>query len=198
MNGSAEVTKQRRLTLADAFFLVAALAIGFWVSRNGLINWLNVLFKGFNRQAWSSRPIFLSWHWGTLILRHTQPVAAILTLAALGLRIAHPRPTFQRLAQHPGFVACLAASLAICVGGTLNFATSKLSPSPGYELQNHLNGAFVQLGSETGLAILACWTILALSGNWCSDRSWLDGFGKISGLYWIAMMVIARFAPLPY
>jgi hypothetical protein len=114
----------RPMTIADAIILVAASAVGFWVGRYGLIAWLYVLIGGFDRQVWAADPFRLSCLWGLLISRHTQRVAAIFTLTVLALRILRPRPDIRRLVRRPGFTACLAASLAICVGGTLNIATN--------------------------------------------------------------------------
>jgi hypothetical protein len=112
------------MTIADAIILLAASAIGFWVSRYGLIALLYVLVGRFYRQVWAADPFRLSCHWDILISRHTQPVAAIFTLAVLGLRIFRPRPDIRRLVRQSGLTACVAASLAICVGGTLNIATN--------------------------------------------------------------------------
>jgi hypothetical protein len=195
MNRSSEDARPRRLTLADSIVLIAALGIGLWVSRYGLILWLSVLFGGFDRQVWTSRPIALSWHWGTLILRHTQPSVGILTLTVFGLSFVHPRPTLRQMAQQPGFVSCLAASLAIVVGGSLNFATCTTRPNPGYELQNYTSLSLTRLCSEPGLAIGACWMTLALSHAWRSDRTWTERAGTMLGAYWLAMSIIAKFAP---
>ena len=112
------------MTIADAIILVAASAVGFWVSRYGLIALLDVLVGRFYRQVWAADPFRLSCHWGLLNSRHTQPVEAIFTLAVLGLRILRPRPDLRRLVRQPGLTACVAASLAICVGGTSNIATN--------------------------------------------------------------------------
>jgi hypothetical protein len=95
-----ESTDCRRPALSDALILVAATAICLLVSRYGLINWLYVLVGGFDKQVWASRTLDLSWHWGSLILRHTQPIAAIFTLAVLVLSIWRPSEPDSRRVPH--------------------------------------------------------------------------------------------------
>ena len=83
--------------------------------------------------AWAARPVWLAFYWGSLLLRHTQPMVAVLTLVVLLLRILKPRPDLRRLARQPGFTACFAGSLAICIGGGLNYATTTTRFVPGFE-----------------------------------------------------------------
>ena len=78
-------TPSRRLTVADGLILVAALAVGTWVSGILLIPLIQV-FLSMRANAWAARPVWLAFYWGSLLLRHTQPMVAVLTLVVLLLR----------------------------------------------------------------------------------------------------------------
>jgi hypothetical protein len=184
----------RRVTIVDGMILVAAIALGIWVSGINLIPWLQTM-ASIAPDVWAANPVWLASHWGSLILRHTQPMAAVLTLAVFLLRILQPRPDFRRLARQPGFTACVAATLAICIGGGLNYATTRASFVPGFEAQGYIQIALLPNGSDPGIAVGACWVLLALGRRWRSERSWIDRLGRLLGFYWLAMIVIARFAP---
>jgi hypothetical protein len=184
----------RRLTLVDGMTLIAATAIGCWESRYGLVPVLYALTGGFDATNWAAHPAYLAWNWGSVILRHTQPTAAIITLAVLALRFLPPRPGLRRLARQPGFAACAAASLATFIGGILNIATNTAVFSPTVVVQKYAETALLPRGSEPGLAVAACWLLLKLNGSWRSEGSWIDRFGRLIGVYWLMMAVITRFA----
>jgi hypothetical protein len=126
----------RRMTIVDGMILVAGIVLGIWVSGINLIPWLQTM-AAITPDVWAANPVWLTCHWGSLLLRHGQPVAAALTLAVLLLRIIRPRPDFRRLARQPGFTACVAASMAICIGGGLNYATTTTTFVPGFEAQGY-------------------------------------------------------------
>lgn len=195
MQTSADFTPTRRMTLFDAVVLIAALGIGFWVCRYGLFTFVYNLFRAWKTQLWAAQPCFLTWYWGAMFLRHAQPLAAILMLATLALRFVHPRPTITQMARHSGFTACVAASVAVCVCGVLNLATTRIAPVPGHEFQHYVRIALTPLGSEPGLTVLACWMMLGSSRTWQFERSWPDRFGTVLGVYWLAMIVFARVKP---
>ena len=185
--------KPRRLTIVDGMILVAASAVGIWVGRYGLFMWVYVLFKGFNAEVWAENPFGLAWSWGSLYLKHSQTIVSIFTFTVLLLRLLPPRPSVRRLARQPGFVACLVGSVSICVGGVLNLAVIGANPAPGFEAQVYAQFFLMPQMGSPGLTILACWLVSRLGGWWRPERTWVDRSGRILGVYWIVMMVVAPF-----
>ena len=184
----------RRFRLSDGIICIAGLAIGIWVSDINLIPWIKV-FLSIPAEFWRDNPVSLAWHWGSLILYHTQAMVAVLSLVLLLLRILKPRPSLRRLTRQPGFAASLAASLAICIGGALSYATTKATFTPGHEAQGYVWVAFLPHGSEPGIAVAACWGLLVAGGRWRFERTWIDRVGCLLGIYWLVMIGIARLAP---
>jgi hypothetical protein len=182
------------MTIVDGMILVAGIALGIWVSGMNLIPSLKTMAT-ITPDVWAADPVWLTCHWGSLVLRHTQPMAAVLTLAMLLLRLLPLRPDFRRLSRQPGFAACSAASIAICIGGGLNYATTTATFVSGFETLGYTWVALFPKGSEPGIAIAACWALLALGRQWRSERSWIDRLGRLLGVYWLAMIVIAPLAP---
>jgi hypothetical protein len=187
-------TTPRRMTIVDGMILVAGFALGIWVSEMIWIPRLKMM-ASIAPDVWAANPVRLMCHWGSLVLRHTQPIAAVLTLTMLLLRLLPPRPDIRRLSRQPGFAACGAASIAICIGGGLNYATTTAIFVAGFETRGYTWVALFPKGSEPGIAISACWALLALGRRWRSERSWIDRLGRLLGVYWLAMIVIARLAP---
>jgi hypothetical protein len=187
------VPNSRRLRVSDSLICIAGLAIGIWVSDVSLIPWAKTSLS-IPTEAWRAHPVWLAWHWGGLIVRHTQPMAAVLTLVLLLLRILKPRPDLRRLTRQPGFTASLAASLAICIGGALNYATTEATFIPGHEAQGYTLVALFPHGSEPGIAVAACWALLVVGRSWRFERTWIDRLGCLLGIYWLIMIGIARLA----
>jgi hypothetical protein len=40
-----------------------------------------------------------------------------------------------------------------------------------------------------GLAVTVAWSMLALSGRWQSEPTWLDRAGRTLGLAWVVLML---------
>lgn len=190
-----QARNRRHFTLLDGIICVAGIAVGIWVGTMMLTVWTKVFFS-IPEDVWRANRTRLAWHWGTLMLRHTQATVAVLTLVVLVLRILGPRPYLRRLTRQPGFNASFAATLAICFGGALNYATSKSTFNPGHVAQGYTWTFFFPNGSEPGLAVASCWTVLLMGRRWRFERSWIDCLGCLVGVYWIIMIVVARMAPL--
>jgi hypothetical protein len=45
--------------------------------------------------------------------------------------------------------------------------------------------------SPCGLAVAAVWLVLALSGRWRPERSWIDRLGRVLGATWIVISILA-------
>jgi len=52
---------------------------------------------------------------------------------------------------------------------------------------------FAEVPSDIGCAIVAAWTIQAMSGRWRPSRDWNDRLGRILGYFWIATIPFAWF-----
>jgi hypothetical protein len=187
------VPNSRRLTVSDSLICIAGLAIGIWLSDIKLIPRAKTSLS-IPTEAWRAHAVWLAWHWGGLIVRHTQPMAAVLTLVLLLLRTLKPRPDLRRLTRQPSFTASLAASLAICTGGALNYATTKATFTPGHEAQGYTWVALFPNGSEPGIAVAACWALLVVGRSWRFERTSIDRLGFLFGIYWLIMIGIGRLA----
>jgi hypothetical protein len=182
----------RKIKIFDMMLLIVSIAISLWLSRSHLSPVLYALHQGFDSKIWAANPLHLSWNWGSLILRDLQPIAAVSTFTVLMLTFLQPRPCIRRVARRPGFMACLGATLAILVGGILNIQTMGGTPAPGYRLLQYTEAALLPHGSEPGLAIAACWLMLALMGRWRLVRNWIDRSGMALGVYWLVMIFVNR------
>jgi hypothetical protein len=71
--------------------------------------------------------------------------------------------------------------------------------SLGNDLIGHVEpiGCFgvltVSFASPCGPAVTAVWLVLALSGRWRPERSWIDGLGRLLGAIWILISILASF-----
>jgi hypothetical protein len=184
-------TTPRRITVADGMILIAGLAIAMWASATGLVPWISTCLS-IPAEIWRADPVRLALHWGSEILGHSQPIAAVLTLVVLLLRIPKPRPNLRRLVRQPGFTACAAASVAICIGGGLTYATTKARFVPGFAAQGYTYIALLRQASEPGIAVASCWILLALGKQWRFERTWIDRLGWILGGYWLIMIAVVR------
>ena len=99
---------------------------------------------------------------------------AVWTLGVAGLAIRPPSPGLRKLADQPGFAACVAASLVIVVGGLLNVVSLCFGPNGSqtvasayfYHFLMPVDGkATFAYGAEAGFAILAAWLTLLLGGG---------------------------------
>ena len=93
-------------------------------------------------------------------------------LAVLILRLRRPRPSWFDLVHQPGLWACAAPVLAVLVMPALGvyFGIWSVAIFPG--------------------SVIAAWTALALSRQWCNEKSWVDRAGRLVGISWIIMLPI--------
>lgn len=132
--------------------------------------------------------------WGDLGWRYGLPqfVGFLLMLASclmLIFRLRKPRPPIRRVADQPGFVACLAmaafqfALLAgqfvedACDGRLENWTDLDWSRDLAFLLgKNYLISCSVVVG----------WGLLVLGRRWRAEPGWIDGIGRALGFAWIA------------
>lgn len=187
------VIGERPLSISDAMALVAAAALAALIARDVLDNPLR------GGPGW----------WRTLAIVVAGLV--VLTPTVLILRLRRPRPPVRRLARHPGFAASVAATAMLALGalavGLLAIVRVSLQdpltpaaphvwrppPNPRWWL-----GAVLHFGAAVGPAVLAAWTLLALSGRRRPTTNGLDLLGRLIGAAWVVLFVIDCCARLAY
>jgi hypothetical protein len=177
------------MSVLDVMVLVVAIAVAAWVSRIRFVPLCSIVFL-------QPDIFWRTWSWYAVLLRHTQPLVATMTMAIAILRLLRPRPSIRRLTRQPGFAACSAASLAILVGGGFNYATTEITFAPGAEgAAGYTWVVLTPRGAEAGLAVAAAWLLLALGRRWQPEPAWIDRAGRIVGVYWIVMIPVSVLSP---
>jgi hypothetical protein len=194
---------QRRFTLLDAAVLIAATAVGLSIYRAAELEKQRLAL--FDVSAF--RPVW-GWRGAVWDMRADSerilPLLLPWSIALLTLRLLRPRPRVRRLAQQPGLVASVCATLAFGLLATwLVLPAGSGRAVPGYLEDNFdywfptphlwaLPDAF-RAGYAAPLVsftILGGWVGLALSGRWRPEPSWIDGVAQLVGLLWISVTLI--------
>lgn len=171
----------RKFSLFDAMILVAATAVGF-----GIIQTCSPEFYVYQYTPIPS-PTWVNWlavvlsNWAFYL----SPLPAAWTLAALMLRLRHPRPPLRRLMRQPGAVSSFAGTMLILVG-VLHYQIDRHNPS-------WHTGPFEYTTYSLGCGIGAVWLISLMSKRWRVERSWIDLLGRSLGVYWISMAPLKFF-----
>jgi hypothetical protein len=186
---SAYMTKcsPRTFTVFDTMMLVGATGCGFALYRHMRIDWMLRGPRGL---------LGLIVH---VLAEMPLPFMIMWTVALLGLRLRQPRPALRRLARQPGLVACGAAMLAlilevagIILGEIVVPPSSVIARTVPPYLRLSLPRAILHsirgtilLQVNAGCAVAGALLILALSGRWRSEPSWLDRSGRALGYAWM-------------
>jgi hypothetical protein len=159
----------RRMTLADGLILIAAVGIGLGMAR--------VAESGYSgpTSPAGDHPfdalVYSSLCWSGLALM----------IAVAPLRLVPPRPPMRRIRRQPGFVASVASVFYLAQAVMYIAVVRLVRPQPWGGI-----GYLYYIGSPTiGSTILFAWFILAVSGRWRAERSWIDRFGRAMGIGWI-------------
>ena len=163
----------RRFTLADSLILIAAIGIGLGMAKIGQSGYLGAVpgvSPPFIAQVYSS----LCWSGLTLVI------------ALLPLRLLPPRPPMRRVRRQPGFIASVTSAFYLA-DLVVSFSFMRLArPSPW-----GVFGYLYWIATPTvGSVILLGWFVLAVSGRWQAERSWIDRFGRALGIGWIIAYAI--------
>ncbi|MGC8641194.1 MAG: hypothetical protein ACP5XB_15110 [Isosphaeraceae bacterium] len=132
-------------------------------------------------------------------------LAAIVSLALVPAYLVGSRPRIRRLARRPGFVASCATGLAIALFG-LRIVVTLLAPVAFSDdavswvdfseippwLFNEEN--LRPLITCAGLAVLASWMTLLVSGTWRARADWRDRLGWALGICWIVAFLVVALA----
>jgi hypothetical protein len=199
----ARPSTSRRFTLLDGMILIVALGLVLgaarWLREDGSVWSLFLAFKTDFAWEWD-RFDFLA----TALLVCAMTIAVPTTLAALVMRLRQPRHRWRKLARQPGLVACLvplpslAAALMFTVLNVLsvNQTTPVFKNGTTYAQQASVwVQGFAEWGALLGgFAVLVAWSTLILGGRWRPEPTWLDRLGRLIGMVWIVLALVACFA----
>jgi hypothetical protein len=184
-------THDRPFRLVDLMTLVAATAVAFAIFRYSMPSniGLNTFGTALEQQLfyWTHRltPFPATWS------------LAVVAIAALDMRHGLRRGA----RRHAGVVACYAATGAVAIATLIFclFYTAHILEDQqlirkifSHPTQNHPIPPFGSMTLEEigGAAVLGAWSALAATGQWRTDRTWIDRLGRLLGLIWIALFVI--------
>ena len=102
------------------------------------------------------------------------PLLAYLSYGLLLLRLVRPRPAWREVFKQPGCTACLAVAVALPV---ITW-TEQIALEP------------IPLIAVAG-TVAAVWLGQALVRHWRPEPSWVDQTGRVLGLCWLLVGLIA-------
>jgi hypothetical protein len=182
---------RRAFHLMDAFFLIAATAIGFalWRGRftsgkgcygvpviwdsESWISWVLKFYADYRFLATAAWPFCLPW-----------------TLTILALRLRHPRPDWRCLSRQPGAVACCAMAVACFMTAIPAFCVLRISGRTYETALGDLSSTLLLVSPYCGSAVVGAWLTLLLRSSWRADKSWIDRAGRALGVFWIGTIAL--------
>jgi hypothetical protein len=176
-------TVARRLTLADLAILIVATAFALMATRSDLAGLVAVpksLENGRLVQRWSY-PVAL----GKAITLEVWLMS--FSAGWLIVQLRAPRPGLRQLVRQPGFVACFTSTVVTIVAGGVTWPIIASAASGANAWLDRAVWSEV-VSAQIGSAVLADWTMLAISRRCRVRAGWLDRVGQLIGLVWIAMI----------
>ena len=120
--------------------------------------------------------IFIGWGYVT-------PIVAALTLAVVVLRLVGPRTGLRSLGRQPGVLAsAVVVPLLLTVTPIYYLLYQVLGP---IALNEVLFFAMVSSPRVAGPAVAGVWAALWAAGRFDRPADWVDGLGRVLGLYWL-------------
>jgi hypothetical protein len=163
----------RKFTILDSMVLIAATAFGLLpvgseierlVSRMSQVSWGRLRDESYRE--------FLL-HQSPLVRQIASQLSGVVvfflmfyTVVLFGMRLLPPRPPLRNLSRQPGVWACGTATLALVLVVWVPFFKPVTIP----------------------IAVCVAWLVLAASGGWHSESSWLDQAGRFLGFCWVAIL----------
>jgi hypothetical protein len=176
---SGASTTDRKFTVLDAMVMLMFTAAGLALSRFVYAG-LSILYP---------RDLLETIHgarWGVALILPV-PCVFLWTLGLIVLRMRLPRPSRRRVLRQPGFVANLGVLIGSVVGA-LPFAV------PSWSWHRFSAIGLATMSAEViGASVASALAILALSGRWKSERSWLDRAGRALAIYWIIVGILCAY-----
>jgi hypothetical protein len=217
---AAPTTRPFRLT--DLMTLIAALAFGFGIVREGARKARASGFRGYiltvdapewligppppgsffnSRYVWIPLGDWSSGDWATRVMgawTTLGPCLLAVTIAAIWLRMARPRPKSSELWRLPGWVGTLVAAsimgLALAPCGYFALRTGS-----GLWILDLFEYAVVFAPIVAGVCVVLVWIGMLVAGRWRAEGSWIDRLGLLIGLLYaiaggfLAWYLITRF-----
>jgi hypothetical protein len=193
---------RRAFNLKDAFFLIAATAVGLalWRSRYPFSvcdyakAWPRAILAIWNSESrLSSASGFYRIYF--LLAIGVWPFCLPWTLTILALRLRRPRPEWRRVARQPGTVACCSMAVACVMTAIPAFCVLHISGRTYESGWSDLGSTLLLVSPFCGSAIIGAWTTLLLSSSWRPDNSWIDRAGRILAVYWIGTIAVRLWDP---
>jgi drug/metabolite transporter (DMT)-like permease len=160
----------RRLTLADSLILIAAVAVGLAIAR--------IAQTAYRSDDSPSLIVMglMSIYWASLMVM----------VSLIPMRLMNPRPPWRRVRRQPGFIACAAVAFGV-VHRALYFGVIRFWQPAFWANYNVLS----LIASPTiGWIIISAWFVLAVSGPWRPEPSWIDRSGRVLAIAWIVRYLI--------
>lgn len=143
-----------------------------------------------DRVKYATGLIYLSW-----------PFLMCGTMTFFAIRLIGPRPRFFRLLHQPGAVARFTSLAYIVTSYIVSQVIADLAnlrmPTllMGEEERGQLTMAICQAGVGAGYAVASAWFLLVLSRRRCRWPGWIDAWGVLLGVCWIAWSVSCSISP---
>jgi hypothetical protein len=179
----------RKFTLTDAMVLVAGTAVSLVPIREYLTFVQDRHIVESIPREWSFASI---WRFGTLATGMLAPLAVSLSLGLWILRLLKPRPAWRRLFRQPGAVACTAVVAESSLFVLKVWFAQAYIQSRSLPLWP-LNDLWINRLPWTGEVVAVAWLVLWLCGSWEPEPSWIDRFGRVLGVYWVASGVLFHY-----
>jgi hypothetical protein len=183
---------RRPLQIPDMLILIAASGVAIALMKRHWDVYLPAEIPGFGM---SGLPAVLLARARVGIVHFGPYVATAAAVAFLAIRLRGPKPSWPRLTQQPGLVACAAMALMVALGeveylarvlmrGVDNPFRSGFSYETVLVLMDGIRYSF----AYNGHAVAAAWLTLAIGARWRPAPDWVDRCGRAVGFYWLLMI----------
>jgi hypothetical protein len=192
----------RRFTLLDGMIAIGAIALGL-----APLQWMGLGEESMESLGSMNSPFLSATYLDDLVmvsLTLVTPSAMAMTMSFLVLRLRQPRLRWCRLVRQPGTVASLALVLSWLFAGA--FASIILvGDMTGKPIMASTGGPYVfgfrdWVQSFTiyspplgGFAVVVAWSTQRLLGRWRAEASWVDRLGRLVGVVWIVIGIVALY-----